>query len=78
MLKQILAEFQAAKAPLSLPELSQKLALEPGALEGMLQTLLQRGRLQEIRPIAHDCAACPAKGGCFILSCRVCKLYILK
>jgi hypothetical protein len=78
MLKQILAEFQAAQTPLGVAELSQKLALDSGVLEGMLQTLLRQNRLQEIKPIGYDCATCPVKGGCFIFSCGAPKQYILK
>jgi hypothetical protein len=78
MLKQILAEFKQARAPLCPDELSRKLELEPSALEGMLHTLVRSGRLLEIDPSDFECVACPAKGGCIILSRGVQKSYILK
>jgi hypothetical protein len=66
MLSQILNEFQQNPG-LCLDELSQKLAVEAGALEGMLQTLVRKGRLLEIDPGQAACQACPAKGGCLLI-----------
>ena len=77
MLKQILAEFQQTKTSVCLDELSRKLEIETSALEGMLQTLVQRGRLQEIGPTPYNCVACPARGGCVILTNGVQKRYFL-
>ena len=77
MLRQILSEFQQAKTPLCLDELSRKLAIEANALEGMLQTLVQSGRLREIGPIDNSCVACPARGGCVIMTNGVQKSYFL-
>jgi hypothetical protein len=77
MLQAILAEFRRASAPLCVDELSQKLEIEPGALEGMLQTLVRSDRLIEITPPASGCIACPAKGGCIILVNGVQKSYLL-
>ena len=77
MLRQILAEFQNTRQPLCLDELSQKLAVESRALEGMLQTLVQRGRLLIIDPAQQGCVACPTRGGCMILSNGLQKSYVL-
>lgn len=77
ILNEILAEFQQATTPLCAAELSQKLAIDTAALEGMLQTLVQRGRLLEIDPGQPGCVACPARGGCVILSNGVQKSYFL-
>jgi hypothetical protein len=77
MLSQILAEFRQARGPLCLDELSRKLDIENSALEGMLQTLVRRGRLLEITPISYGCPACPARGGCVILTNGVQKSYFL-
>jgi hypothetical protein len=78
MLRQILAEFEQNRAPLCLDELSQKLGVAPAALEGMLHTLVQKGRLFEIAPDDYTCVACPAKGGCLILTNGVQKSYVLR
>jgi hypothetical protein len=77
MLSQILAEFQQAHGPLCLDELSRKLDIETSALEGMLQTLVRRGRLLEMNPTHPGCVACPARGGCVILTNGVQKSYFL-
>jgi hypothetical protein len=48
--------------------LSRKLDVEASALDGMLQTLVRSNRLVEINPTSSGCGACPAKGGCIILT----------
>jgi hypothetical protein len=42
----------------------------------MLQTLVQKRRLQEIGLHHHGCAACPAQAGCVIIS-NTAKIYVL-
>lgn len=78
MLKQILVEFQQAHGAICLDELSRKMAVESSALEGMLHTLVQAGRLLEIDPTDQGCVACPAKGGCIILTNGLQKSYIMR
>jgi hypothetical protein len=75
MLKEILDQFQQASTPLCVTELSQKLDIDSSALEGMLQTLVRSGRLLEIDPNDQSCVACPAKGGCIILTNGLQKTY---
>jgi hypothetical protein len=76
MLKQILAEFEQSPATLCLDELSRKLAVTPSALEGMLETLVQRGRLLAISATHSACQSCPARAGCVIISSAA-KSYLL-
>ena len=76
MLKQILAEFEQSPATLCLDELSRKLAVTPSALEGMLETLVQKGRLLIISASHTACQTCPAKAGCVIISSTA-KSYLL-
>ena len=76
MLKQILAEFEQNPTTLCLDQLSQKLAITPSALEGMLDMLVRKGRLQEISAIHDACQVCPARAGCVIISSTA-KSYIL-
>jgi hypothetical protein len=68
MLKKILAEFEQNTPALCLDELSQKLDVETGALEGMLQTLVRKGRLLEIDANGSACDICPVKSGCFLIT----------
>jgi hypothetical protein len=76
MLKQILAEFEQNPTTLCLDELSQKLAITPSALEGMLDTLVRKGRLLEISAAPGACTTCPARAGCVIISSSA-KSYLL-
>lgn len=78
MLKEIMAEFRAARTPLCVDELSQTLAVEASALEGILDTLVQRGRLNVIDPANYTCVTCPAKGGCVILTNGLQKSYTIR
>jgi hypothetical protein len=77
MLRKIVAEFQQNSKALCLEELSQRLSIEPGALEGMLQMLVRKGRLLEI-DFGHNnaCSHCPARGGCMVIG-RLGKGYLL-
>ena len=47
MLKSILQEFQNTQTLLSLNQLSHKLNIEPSALQGMLDHLVQIGKLEK-------------------------------
>ncbi|GIK39907.1 MAG: hypothetical protein BroJett011_37400 [Chloroflexota bacterium] len=76
MLKQILAEFEQKPTTLCLDELSQKLAITPSALEGMLDTLVRKGRLLEVSATHNACHTCPARAGCVIISSSA-KSYLL-
>jgi hypothetical protein len=61
MLQAILSEIKNARQPLDLQSLSRRLEIEPQALEGMIQFLVQKGRLQ-IEPTygneTEQCAGC--------------------
>ncbi len=65
MLKSILAQFHRTTKPLCLADLQATLALDAGVIEGMLQTLVQRGRLTEIADAAV-CHSCPVRGGSWV------------
>lgn len=78
MLKEIMAEFRATRAPLCVDELSRSLEVEASALEGILDTLVQRGRLQVIDPTDYTCVSCPAKGGCVILTNGLKRSYTIR
>jgi adenine-specific DNA glycosylase len=66
MLKQLLDQFRHASRPLCAADLRAALALDPGVIEGMIQTLVARGRLVEVVDPA-TCHTCPVKGGCVIM-----------
>jgi hypothetical protein len=77
MLTAILSAIRDAGKPLCLSDLSSELHIEESALEGMLETLVRRGRLRAIEFVDDGCATCPVKGGCFIINDGVAKTYAL-
>jgi predicted transcriptional regulator len=61
MLKQVLHEIETAQGPITVCELSRKFAVEPDAIEGMIQFLVRKGILQDDDPAAKcqtDSGAC--------------------
>jgi hypothetical protein len=73
MFSQILIEFRNSKTPLSLGGLSRRLDVEKSALEGMLETLVRKGRLKASHgPLAEPvvecesvtCAGCGSAASC--------------
>ncbi len=77
MLRAVLAAIRDAGRPMCLADLSRDLGYEESALEGMLETLVARGRLRTIVFDDAGCTACPVKGGCFIMNDGVAKTYAL-
>ena len=77
MLSDVLRAIREAGRPMCLADLSRDLGIEQSALEGMLDTLVSRGRLRAIVYDDVGCAACPVKGGCFIMNDRVAVTYAL-
>ena len=62
MLSAILAAIREAGRPLCLVDLSRDLGIDEPALEGMVETLVARGRLRAIRFDGPGCDACPGYG----------------
>jgi len=77
MLRAILSAIDEAGRPMCLADLSRDLGIDEAVLEGMLETLIARGRLRAIEYEAEDCTACPIKSGCFIMNDGVAKTYAL-
>ena len=77
MLADILATIGDAGRPMCLADLSCDLGIEESALEGMLDTLIARGRLRAIEYTDDGCGACPIKSGCFIMNDGIAKTYAL-
>lgn len=59
MLYQVLEAIERANGPVSLDELSQRLQIEPGALEGMIAFWVRKGRLKDTA-----IAGCGSGRGC--------------
>lgn len=77
MLSAILTTIGDAGRPMCLADLSAALGIDEAALEGMLQTLIDRGRLRAIEYVDRGCSTCPVKGGCFIMNEGVARTYAL-
>ncbi len=68
MLHEILHTLEHSTTALCLEDLAQRLDVNQAALEGMLQTLVQRGYLIEVVDAASPCSACAWRGGCAIMT----------
>ena len=77
MLIRIRAAIDAAGRPLCAADLRRELDIEGTALEGMLETLVARGRLRPLRFDGADCGGCPVRSGCFIMDDGVAVTYAL-
>ena len=64
MLNRILQELRSAKSALNLNELSQKLGVERSALEGMIVTLTQTGKLQDDEEASQAVTGMCQSGSC--------------
>ncbi|MBE0690266.1 MAG: hypothetical protein IH587_09125, partial [Anaerolineae bacterium] len=47
-MRAVLDQFAATSGPVSLAEMAQRLALEPGILEGMIAYWVRKGKLREV------------------------------
>jgi hypothetical protein len=65
ILHTILKTIQEADAPISLAQLADQLDIEPGALEGMIDFWVRKGRIR-----VHDGQACASScGSCGVDGC---------
>ena len=74
ILHQLLQELESTREPTTLGELARKLNVEPDALRGMVQFLVQKGRLDtdQIVPCLFESAASPQRvpdSTCFHANC---------
>ena len=71
MLRELIALIESNQGCLSVGELSRRLNAEPSAVEGMVQTLLQRGRLLSLDGAGSPpCDMCDASEGCALAAFR--------
>jgi hypothetical protein len=77
MLSTVLSAIRDAGKPTCLSDLSSATHIEESALEGMLETLVARGRLRAIELTDDGCGSCPLRGGCFVMDDGVARTYVL-
>jgi hypothetical protein len=77
MLARVLATVHDAERPMCLADLSAAVGIEASALEGMLGTLVSRGRVRASASVSAEpgCVECPFSGGCFSLKDSVATTY---
>lgn len=70
MLEEILDEIERENGPITVKELARRLGVEPAALEGMLDFLERKGKLELRRSEGwEECAALPCRGCVFSKAC---------
>jgi hypothetical protein len=77
MLRQVLALLEAREGGMGTAEISRHLRVPPAALEGMLETLVQRGRLARVCAGDTPCGACPLQPECNLLAGRRNERYVV-
>jgi DNA-binding HxlR family transcriptional regulator len=70
MLSQILQELERADGVIDLNELSRRLGVQRSALDGMIETLVRKGRLRqvEVGEPPPMCASCGKRSACTLVS----------
>ena len=64
MLSKILSEFRKSPGPIGSSELSRRLDIERGALDGMLGILVRQGKIKEVDSGQAACTYCSQCFGC--------------
>jgi hypothetical protein len=64
VLRQVLAELEAASGPVNINELSRKLGIDRSALEGMIQFWVRKGRLKSGAQAAAELSEQCTTGSC--------------
>jgi len=62
MLGEALKLLEESRHPMGVDEIAAALGRPPSAVEGMLETLMRLGRIEQVR--ADLCQRCPAKQAC--------------
>jgi DNA-binding IclR family transcriptional regulator len=70
MLSQIIKELDSAGGVIDLSELSRRLGVQRSALDGMIETLVRKGRLRKVEmgEMPPACASCGEQAGCTIVA----------
>jgi DNA-binding IclR family transcriptional regulator len=70
MLSRIIKELERAGGAIDLNELSRRLGVQRSALDGMIETLVRKGRLREVEAGEPPpmCASCGKRSACTLMS----------
>lgn len=78
MLAGIVDAIRLAGRPMCCADIAAVVDIDERALEGMLETLVARGRLGASEPGELPCDACPIRSGCFLMRDGVARTYVLR
>jgi hypothetical protein len=68
MLTQVLTLLERHRGGLGVQDISRRLDIQPGAVAGMLELLVSKGRLIKVTPADQPCGACPLQAECRLLA----------
>jgi DNA-binding IclR family transcriptional regulator len=70
VLSRIIKELERAGGAIDLNELSRRLGVQRSALDGMIETLVRKGRLREVEVGEPPpmCASCGKRSACTLMS----------
>jgi hypothetical protein len=77
MLTGIVDAIARAGRPMCCADVAAVVDIDARALEGMLETLVARGRLRAFDSGEQGCEACPIRSGCFVMREGVARTYVL-
>lgn len=67
MLIQLLEILRQSQGGMAISEISRRLGTDAGVVSGMLQVLIEKGRIVQIGPDGLICGTCPLQSGCNLL-----------
>lgn len=70
MLTQLVTLLESKENGLSLTEISRAMNAQPTAVMGMIQLLVQKGKLLEVGPDNKCCTTCGFESDCSLLAAR--------
>jgi hypothetical protein len=78
MLSRLLQLLEENEGEVNLTVVSRALDAQPSAVAGMLETLVRKGRVVEIRPDCGLCDACALSSQCTLPARRIKRYQILR
>ncbi len=76
MVFELIALLEKNQGKLDLAEISRELNAQPSAVAGMIEMLVRKGRIAEIRPMCGSCDKCGLNNQCTIPTKRT-KQYVI-
>jgi hypothetical protein len=71
MLSQLIQLLEENEGEVDLVAVSRRLDAQPSAVAGMLETLIRKGRVIEIKPVCGVCDSCALSSHCTLPARRI-------